>query len=86
MSYFESCSQYCRVIIPSRSGGYYAQMLELRGCYAQGETVEEAYSNLDEMAEIWFEDAVENNMLIPPPWVDALINNQVRLSGAKVDS
>ncbi|KKM61029.1 hypothetical protein LCGC14_1535950, partial [marine sediment metagenome] len=33
---------YARVLIPDESGGYFAKILEFPGCYAEGETPNEA--------------------------------------------
>jgi antitoxin HicB len=58
---------YFRMICPSEGGGYFAKMLELPECYAQGESIQEAYDSLNEMADIWLEDAAKRGTPIPSP-------------------
>jgi predicted RNase H-like HicB family nuclease len=59
---------YARVITPDRSGGYAAQVLEFPGCFSDGDTPDEAYSNLQEAAENWLESALAQGMAIPEPF------------------
>src|SRR5579872_4515314 len=37
---------YARIVIPVEHGGFHAEILEFPGCYAQGDNLDEAYSNL----------------------------------------
>ena len=48
-------------------GGYFIQIEELPGCYAQGETVEEAMEMIKEAKKMWMEVAYEEGMDIPLP-------------------
>jgi predicted RNase H-like HicB family nuclease len=59
---------YARVIIPDDSGRYAAQVLEFPGCFAEGDTPEEAYKNLHEAAENWLDSAHSQGMAIPEPF------------------
>jgi len=59
---------YARVIIPDDSGRYAAQVLEFPGCFAEGDTPEEAYKNLEEAAENWVDSAHSQGMAIPEPF------------------
>jgi predicted RNase H-like HicB family nuclease/predicted DNA-binding protein len=59
---------YARVIIPDDSGRYAAQVLEFPGCFAEGDTPEEAYKNLQEAAENWVDSARSQGMAIPDPF------------------
>ena len=59
---------YARVIIPDDSGRYAAQVLEFPGCFAEGDTPEEAYKNLQEAAENWLDSAHSQGMAIPEPF------------------
>jgi predicted RNase H-like HicB family nuclease len=59
---------YARVIIPDDSGRYAAQVLEFPGCFAEGDTPEEAYENLQEAAENWVDSAHSQGMAIPEPF------------------
>ena len=58
---------YARIIVPDGEGGYAAQVLEFPGCFADGESPEEAYSNLEEVAESWVESALAQGFPVPPP-------------------
>ena len=58
---------YARIVIPGEKGGYHAEILEFPGCYAQGESPEEAYKNLEEAAEAWIEVCLDKGQTIPEP-------------------
>jgi len=45
------------VVRPEAEGGYSAAVPALRGCYSQGETVEEALANVREAALGWLDAA-----------------------------
>lgn len=57
---------YSRILIPV-DGTYSAKVLEFHGCFAQGDTPEEAYANLEKAAESWIEVALSQGQEIPPP-------------------
>ncbi|MBA7578000.1 hypothetical protein ES708_19856 [subsurface metagenome] len=60
---------YSRVVIPDEeSGTYTAQILEFPGCITQGETPQEAYERLEEVALSWIEAALSMGQDIPLPW------------------
>lgn len=59
---------YARIIMPDDQGGYAAQLLEFPGCFADGESAQETYNNLEEVAESWLESALAQGMGIPPPF------------------
>lgn len=61
---------YARIIMPDDQGRYAAQILEFPGCFAEGASPEEAYSNLQEAAEDWIESAVAQGMTVPPPFAN----------------
>ena len=65
---------YSRVLIPEEDGGYSAHMLEFKGCFAEGDTAEEAIQNLESAAESWLLACLDLGQLIPEPEVsfDAL--------------
>lgn len=56
---------YARVLIPDESGGYFAKILEFPGCYAEGETPNEAIQNLESVAESWIEATLGLGQDIP---------------------
>lgn len=59
---------YARVVIPDAvSGTYTARVMEFSGCVAQGDTVAEAYANLEMATEAWIEAARDLGQAIPEP-------------------
>lgn len=58
---------YTRSVIPQPDGSFHAEILEFPGCIATGETPEEAYRVLEEVAESWIEASIEVGRTIPPP-------------------
>ena len=48
-------------------GGYFIQIEDLPGCYAQGETVEEAKEMIEIARRMWLEVAYEDGQDIPEP-------------------
>lgn len=59
---------YARVLTPDEEyGGYTAEILEFPGCVTEGDTADEALSNLEEAAEGWIEAALSANQRIPEP-------------------
>lgn len=62
---------YSRVLIPDPEvGGFTAKVLEFPGCFSEGDSVQEAYDNLDEAAKGWIEAALERGQTIPEPFED----------------
>ena len=54
--------------IKDESGEYYfATVQELDGCMSDGETLEEAHSNIREAMEGWIETKLENGFAVPTP-------------------
>lgn len=59
---------YQRVLIPdAESGGFTALIAEFPGCIAQGESIEEAYKNLEATADSWIEACRSMGQKIPEP-------------------
>jgi len=58
---------YKRTLVPEDEGGYSALIEEFPGCYAQGETVQEAHENLESTARAWLEANIEEGRSIPQP-------------------
>jgi antitoxin HicB len=58
---------YTRVLLPEAEGGFFAEILEFPGCYAQGENPTQAYQDLEEAAKSWLAAALEHGQTIPPP-------------------
>jgi predicted RNase H-like HicB family nuclease len=58
---------YARILIPDPKGGFSAEMLEFPGCFAEGDTAEDAIVNLERAAAAWIEVALGQGQDIPPP-------------------
>jgi predicted RNase H-like HicB family nuclease len=58
---------YARIVIPVEPDGFHAEILEFPGCFAQGETAEEAYTNLERAAESWVEACLSQGHVVPEP-------------------
>lgn len=56
---------YMRSVIPQDDGSFHAEIVELPGCIAIGETPAEAYRRLEEVAESWLEAAISAGQAIP---------------------
>lgn len=54
-------------------GGWIAEIPDLKGCCADGETPEEAIKNLEEAKRVWLETAFERGISIPLPTKKPLI-------------
>jgi antitoxin HicB len=57
--------QYPIVIYPCEEGGYVAEIPALKGCLAQGETLEEVLNELKIVTEIWLETAEKYGQKLP---------------------
>ena len=44
---------YARLVFPEQDGSWSAEILEFRGCFATGETAEEALQKIERVAESW---------------------------------
>ncbi|NJM46486.1 MAG: type II toxin-antitoxin system HicB family antitoxin [Alkalinema sp. RU_4_3] len=70
---------YPVVIYPCEEGGFVAEVPALRGCLAQGETIEETFQELRIVTELWLETARKHGRTLP----DAnLAIDQVKLLSA----
>lgn len=56
-----------RELAPSDGGGYLIEVLDLPGCIADGETVEEAMTKASEAVSEWIDAAKELGRSIPEP-------------------
>ena len=61
---------YAMVVVPQRTGRFYAKILEFQGCHSSGETKEQALTNLEEAALLWLESELEQDHEIPAPEQD----------------
>jgi predicted RNase H-like HicB family nuclease len=67
--------KYAVTVEPCPEGGYFVQIVDLPGCYSQGETVEEAMEMIEEARKLWMESKYEDGNEIPLP------SNQIEYSG-----
>lgn len=58
---------YARVVIPDPEGGFAARIQEFPGCLAEGESLEQAYENLESAAKAWIQTCLETGVRVPPP-------------------
>jgi predicted RNase H-like HicB family nuclease len=58
---------YARILIPNNDGGFSAEVLEFPGCFADGDTAEEAFRRLEAAAKAWIEAALDQGQEIPEP-------------------
>lgn len=64
---------------PDPEVGYVVEIKDLPGCMTQGETVEEAISNIEEARELWIETAYEYGDSIPLPSTENQYSGRVLL-------
>lgn len=57
--------QYPIVIYPCEEGGYVAEIPALKGCLAQGETLDEVLSELRIVVDLWLETAEKYGQKLP---------------------
>jgi predicted RNase H-like HicB family nuclease len=70
---------YVRMVVPVEPKGFHAQILEFPGCFAQGETVEEAYSSLESTAEAWIQSCLDQGQDIPEPSTSLTFSGRIVL-------
>ncbi len=59
---------YNRLLVRDPEGTYSARVLEFDGCFAGGDTPEEASTNLVEAMRLWVESELEQDHDIPEPY------------------
>jgi antitoxin HicB len=57
--------QYEIVTYPCEEGGFVAEIPALKGCLAQGETLDEALSELKIVTDLWLETAEKYGQKLP---------------------
>lgn len=57
--------KYPFIIYPAEEGGYVAEVPALRGCLAQGETLEETLDELTTVTELWIKTAQKHGETLP---------------------
>ena len=58
---------YARMVLPDGEGTYFAEIIEFPGCFATGETSQEALSNLESVAVDWINTVIGQGQDIPEP-------------------
>ena len=56
---------YPIIIYPAEERGYVGEVPALKGCLAQGETLEECLQELKTVQALWLESARRNNVKVP---------------------
>lgn len=54
--------EYNAIFTPEKEGGFSVYVPELRGCVSQGDTFEEAQTNIKEAIELYLESAEEDDL------------------------
>jgi len=57
--------KYPFVIYPAAEGGYVAEIPALKGCLAQGETLNETLEELETIENLWLETAQQTGLELP---------------------
>ncbi|MBN1187316.1 MAG: type II toxin-antitoxin system HicB family antitoxin [Bacteroidales bacterium] len=70
---------YTRILIPNDDGSYSAEILEFSGCFADGNTAEEAMKSISEAAKSWIEACLEQNLEIPEPFTNQNFGGKIAL-------
>ena len=70
---------YSRILVPDSAGRYFAEILELPGCFSEGDTPDQAMDNLNEAMEAWIEAALDSGQAIPEPVATAGYSGRVLL-------
>ena len=70
--------KYPVVIYPATEGGYVAEVPSLKGCLAQGDTIDSCLTELETVIELWLETAKKNKLKIPT--ASSIINRIKSLS------
>lgn len=70
---------YTRILIPNEGGSYSAEILEFVGCYAQGDTPNEAINDLEEAARSWIVACLELGQEIPEPLMNQGYGGKIAL-------
>ncbi|HLF79889.1 MAG TPA: type II toxin-antitoxin system HicB family antitoxin, partial [Dehalococcoidia bacterium] len=71
---------YRRIIIPDEESGTFTAMIaEFPGCITEGDSPNEAFTNLEDAAAAWLEAAVESGLPIPEPEVEQEYSGKVVL-------
>ena len=70
---------YSRILIPDGERSYSAEILEFPGCFAQGETPNEAFENLESAAKSWIQASITQGLDIPEPMLNQGYSGKISL-------
>lgn len=70
---------YSRLLIPDENGTFAAEILEFPGCFAQGNTPNEAFKNLEKTARAWIESSLARGLDIPQPSINVGYSGRIAL-------
>lgn len=59
---------YARELIKNEDGTWFARVVELKGCMTEGDTPDEAITNLDDAMMGWLHVSLEDGLPIPEPY------------------
>jgi len=59
--------EYPVTIVAAPEGGYFVEIEDLPGCFAEGNTIEEAYQMIEKARKMWIESMYEDGNDIPLP-------------------
>lgn len=80
LNYYLSLNYEIRIrrLLGEEGSGWLAEISQLPGCMSDGETVEEAITNVNDAKKCWIETALELGRVIPEPSPDDF-SGQLRL-------
>lgn len=58
-------TEYTIIIHPAEEGGFWVEVPTLPGCFSQGESIEEAMTNIREAIELHIEGLMEEHEPVP---------------------
>jgi len=61
---------YGRTLVPESDGTFRAEIVEFPGCIATGGTAQDAYTNLEDVAESWLAATIARGQRVPDPVED----------------
>lgn len=67
------------VVIEKDEDGYFALCPELQGCYAQGDTYDEALKNIEDAIKLHIQDRLETGEIIKQPEMTSLAQVEVTI-------
>ena len=72
-------SVFIRPLTKDEGGGYFVEVPDLKGCHADGETIEEALKEIEDAMHSWIQTSKECNDCVPAPSVSQMPQFNIRL-------